>query len=206
MVTLALPLLVSATLSELLLPTFTLPKLRLVVLNPSNLVEAIPVPLSAIDVGEFGALLTSEIDPDAAPVVVGANTALKVAFFPARIVIGALMPDILKPAPVTVADEIVKLADPPFDKVIVCELLVPVVTLPKAALEGVAEICGWAPVPVSAMDKGEFDALLTSEMVPVALLLVVGANCAVNVEVCPALIVRGVASPLMVNPVPDAVA
>jgi hypothetical protein len=140
MVTLALPLLVSATLSELLLPVFTLPKLKLVVLNPSTLVEAIPVPLSGMDSGELGELLTSVIDPETVPAVVGAKTALNVVFFPARIVSGAVMPEMLNPVPVTPTDEIVRLADPPFDTVMVCELLVPVETLPNAALDGVAEI------------------------------------------------------------------
>ena len=119
MVTLALPLLVSATLSELLLPTFTLPKLKLVVLSPSTFVEATPVPLNGIDIDGLGELLVSVIEPDTAPAVVGAKTALNVAFLPAPIVIGALMPEILNPAPVTLTDEIVRLADPPFDTVIV---------------------------------------------------------------------------------------
>jgi hypothetical protein len=44
--------------------------------------------------------------------------------------------------PVTVACEIVALAVPVFFKVIVCELLFPITTLPKAALDGVAESCG----------------------------------------------------------------
>ena len=48
-----------------------------------TLVEAMPVPLSAIDSGEPGALLASEIVPETAPVVVGAKTALKVMFLPA---------------------------------------------------------------------------------------------------------------------------
>jgi len=140
MVTLALPLLVSATVSELLLPVFTLPKLRLVVLNPSTFVEAMPVPLSGIESGELAELLTKLIEPDTAPAVVGAKTALNVVFFPARIVSGALIPEMLNPAPVTLTDEIMRLADPPFDTVIVCELLVPVETLPNAALDGVAAI------------------------------------------------------------------
>jgi hypothetical protein len=203
MVTLAFPLLVSATLSELLLPSFTLPKLRLVVLKPSTLVEAMPVPLSGIASGEDGALLESVIEPEAAPAVVGANTALKVAFRPARIVSGALMPEILNPGPVTPTEEIVKLPVPPLDTVMVCELLVPVETLPNAALEGVAEICACVPVPLSAIASGEFAALLTSEMLPVALPPAVGVNCAVKVAVCPAAIVNGVARPVIVNPAPE---
>ena len=131
---------VSATLSELLLPVFTLPKLRLVVLNPSTLVEAIPVPLSGMDSGELGELLARVIEPETAPAVVGAKIALNVVFLPARIVSGALMPEMLNPVPVTLTDEIVRVADPPFETVMVCELLVPVETLPKAALDGVAAI------------------------------------------------------------------
>jgi len=175
-VTLALPLLVSATLSELLLPAFTFPKLRLVVLKPSTLVEATPVPLSGMDSGEPGELLISVTEPETAPAAVGANTALNVAFMPARMVSGALMPEILNPAPVTLTEEIVKLADPPLETVIVCELLVPVETLPKAALVGVAKICACVPVPVNAIVIGEFGALLTSDIVPVALPAVMGTN------------------------------
>ena len=52
------------------------------------------------------------------------------------------MPVVLKPAPATVTAEIVTLALPPLVRLIVCELLVPVTTLPKAALLGVAESCG----------------------------------------------------------------
>jgi hypothetical protein len=205
-VTLALPLLVSATLSELLLPSFTLPKLKLVVLNPSTLVEATPVPLRGMDNGELGELLTRVIEPETAPAVVGAKTALNVAFLPARIVSGALMPEILKPVPVTLTDEIVRLAEPPLVTVIVCELLVPVETLPKAALDGLVAICGCVPVPVRAMASGEFGALLTIEMLPAAFPEVVGTNCAVKVAACPALIVSGVAIPLMLKPAPEAVA
>jgi len=48
----------------------------------------------------------------------------------------------VKPAPDTVAWEIVTLALPALDSLIVCELLVPVTTLPKLALEGVGASCG----------------------------------------------------------------
>ena len=78
--------------------------------------------------------------------------------------------------------------------------------MPKAALDGVAAICGCVPVPVSAIASGEFGALLTIEMLPVALPAVAGANRAVKVAICPALIVKGVAIPLMLKPAPDAVA
>ncbi len=180
MVTLALPVLVTATLSELLLPTLTLPKFRLAVLRPRVLVEATPVPLSGMLIDGVGELLAMVMEPEAAPAEVGAKTALKVAFLPAAMVTGALMPVKLKPAPVTLTEEMVKLPEPPLEMVMVWELLVPVETLPKAALDGVAEICGCVPEPLMAMFSGEFGALLMMEMVPEALPPVVGANWAVN--------------------------
>ena len=65
--TFVLPLFVKTAVSELLLPTLTLPKLKLDVLRPNNFVAASPVPLSAIARGEFGALLLSVIEPLTAP-------------------------------------------------------------------------------------------------------------------------------------------
>jgi len=60
-------------------------------------------------------------------------------------------------------------------------------------------------VPDIEIIVGEFGALLTIEIVPVALPPVVGANCAVNEVVWPAVNVFGVTSPLTLNPVPVAV-
>ena len=141
-VTFEFPLFVMVTLEELLLPSLTLPKLRLVGLAPSKCVAATPVPLSEIASGEFGALLTSEMDPFTAPADPGANTALNVVVLPALTVAGTLIPVMLNPAPVTFACVIVRAAVPPFVKVIVCELLLPVTTLPKLALVGLADIWG----------------------------------------------------------------
>ena len=134
-VTLEFPLFVKATLSALLLPTFTLPKLRLEVLRPSNFVAATPVPLRAMARGEFGALLVRLTEPVTAPAVVGANTALNVAEPPAAMFNGVVMPVVLKPVPVVVTAVIVTVAVPPLVKLIVWELLVPVTTLPNAALD-----------------------------------------------------------------------
>src|SRR6266446_3327389 len=55
-VTFAFPLFVRVAPSELLLPIFTFPKLRIVGLAPSKNVAATPVPLMGIASGEFGAL------------------------------------------------------------------------------------------------------------------------------------------------------
>jgi hypothetical protein len=141
MVMFEFPLFFRVVVSALLLPVFTLPNGKLAGVAPSSVVEAAPVPLSAMASGEFGALLTNETDPLAAPAVAGANTTLNVVFPPAAIVLGKERPLVLKPEPVTLAAVIVTLAFPPFDNVIVCELLFPVITLPKLTLAGFAVSC-----------------------------------------------------------------
>ena len=97
-----------------------------------------------------------------------------------------------------------RLAVPEFVRVTVCEADPPTATDPKARDVGLATSCACAPVPVIEMVVGEFGALLTIEIVPVAFPPAVGANCAVNDAVFPAANVSGVASPLMLNPAPDA--
>jgi hypothetical protein len=184
----------------------TLPKLRFDVLRPNTFVEATPVPLSVMASGEFGALLVRVTEPLTAPAVVGANIALNAADLPAAMLNGVLMPVVLNPAPPTVAAEIVTVAVPLLVRLIVCELLVPVTTFPKAALDGVAVSCGWVAMPLRAIVNGELGALLMIEMLPVGLPAEVGANCAVNDVLSPAPRVTGVASPVMLKPDPDALA
>src|SRR5271156_2008625 len=205
-VTFEFPLLVSVVVSELLLPTLTFPKLKLDELSPSRLVAATPVPLREIVSGELGALLTSVIDPVTLPAVLGPNTALNVAALPAAIVTGAVIPVMLKPAPETVNEEIVTVALPPLVRLTDCELFVPVVTLPNAAVVGVAANWGWVPVPLKLIVVGEFSPLLTIEMLPLGLPADVGANCALKVVLSPAPNASGVLNPLMLKPVPDTVA
>ena len=112
----------------------------------------------------------------------------------------------LNPAPVTVADEIVSEAVPPFVIFTGVVFVLPSVTLPKLTGVGFAEICGCVPVPLKAIVKGEPGALLVIETLPVALPADVGANCAVKVVFPPALIVTGTVNPVMLKPVPDALA
>src|SRR2546426_11831699 len=52
------------------------------------------------------------------------------------------------------------------------------------------------------MVLGELGALLTSETLPDALPVAVGANCTLKVLDCPAARVRGKVSPLMLKPAP----
>src|SRR5438445_5505305 len=56
------------------------------------------------------------------------------------------------------------------------------------------------------MVRGEPGALLVMEAVPLALPVADGANCAVKVVFCPAASVSGRDKPLMLNPVPEALA
>jgi len=194
------PLLVRVTLRDLLLPVLTLPKLKLVGFAPSTWVAARPVPLRAIAVGEPGALLVSEMLPEALPEEVGAKTALNVALLPAETVWGE-KPVILNPAPVALPCEIVRFALPVFFRVIVCELLLPVTTLPKATLDGVTVSCGCAPVPLRTIAVGEPGALLVSEMLPEALPEEVGVKTALNVALLPGEIVWA-EKPVTLNPLP----
>lgn len=205
-VTLEFPVFVKEALRLLLLPTFTLPKLRFDVLNVSSRVPATPVPLKVIMSGELGALLVSETEPVTDPPTVGVKTTLNVACEPVGIVSGVPRPVIVKPAPDTVACEITTLAVPLFVKLIVCELLLPVETFPKAAVPGTAPSCAWLPVPLKTIVNGELGALLATEMLPEALPDVVGANCAVKVALCPAAIVTPADNPFTLKPVPVALA
>jgi hypothetical protein len=175
-VTFEFPLFVSVVVNELLLPTLTLPKGRLDELSPRTLVAATPVPLREIVIGELGALLTSFIDPVTLPAALGPNTALNVAELPDVMVTGAVIPVVLKPAPETVTEEIVTVALPPLVRLMVCELFVPVVTLPNAAVVGVAASCGCVPVPLRLIVVGEFSPLLIIEMLPLAPAADVGVN------------------------------
>jgi len=160
----------------------------------------VPVPDSGITVGEVGALLVMEMLPLALPAAAGANTALNDTLAPAASVC-AVSPCTLKPVPVTVTCEMVKLAVPVFFRLIGCELLVPTVTLPKFTVVGVTEISGCVAVPDSEITVGEVGALLVMEMLPLALPAAVGANTALNDTLAPAATVCAV-SPCTLKPAP----
>ena len=136
-VTFEFPLLVNVTLKVLLLPSCTLPKLKLVGPTPSNCVEPSPVPLNEMASGELGPLLTRETEPLTLEVDVGENATLRVVLPPAAIVAGTVSPLMLNPVPDTFAWEIATLAVPLFFRLIVCVLVLPMATLPKLTLAGV---------------------------------------------------------------------
>lgn len=71
--TFAFPVLLTVTVCVDDDPVFTLPKLRDVELKERRCVAAIPVPLSAMDAGELGALLTILTLPLSVPAEAGEN-------------------------------------------------------------------------------------------------------------------------------------
>jgi hypothetical protein len=90
--TLLLPVFVSDTLCELLLPSFTLPKLKLVPLKLNVRVAATPVPLNAIESVPFEALLVIVTEPEADPADDGSKLTLNVVVAFACSVIGKFKP------------------------------------------------------------------------------------------------------------------
>lgn len=165
-----------------------------------------PVPERETVDGELGAVLVMVTLPVTAPATAGANVAVNVELCPAGIVAGSVRPETPKPAPAGVNAETVTLADPPLVSVTIWVPVAPTATVPNATGEGLAVNWPWTPVPESVTVAGEFGALLTTEMLPEAAPPVVGAKRAENVEDWPAGRVRGKVSPVMLKPVPVAVA
>jgi len=175
-VMLPFPLLVMDVVSEELLPSFTFPKLRVEGLAPSDKVAVAPMPDRLITSGEGVPFVVSVMLPVTVAADDGVKTALKVALPPAAIVVDVERPVSVKPVPDTVTCENVRVAFPVFSSVIVCELLVPTVTVPKVTLVGLAEIVGWVPVPLRAMVSGELGASLVIATLPVVIAAVFGAK------------------------------
>jgi hypothetical protein len=102
----------------------------------------------------------------------------------------------------------VALAFPLLVKVIDCCPLLPVATFPNATLPGLAtsvELVA-TPVPTMLTTCGEPGALSVKVMLPVCAPAAVGANCALNERLWPAVKVVGKESPLIPKPVPATVA
>ena len=145
MVTLPVPVLLTATGSVLLVPTATVPKFRVLGLALSWPTAATPLPASGTLFGELEALLTKEALPLAVVVVVGAKVILKDVLWPDARLNGSVFPPMLNPVPVALYCEIVAVAGPPFVIITGSVLLVPTVTLPKLRLVGLVVSCGYPP-------------------------------------------------------------
>lgn len=85
--------------------------------------------------------------------------------------------------------------------------LPPATTLPKPRLAGLTP--NWpaaVPVPEMGIVRFGFEPFDTTEIVPLALAADVAAKLALKVKLCPAVRVMGGFKPLMLKPVPEAVA
>ena len=202
--TTAFPELVRVMFCDEFPPTAILPNGTFVGLIVKPGCDCVPVPLSAIASGEFGASLAIEMLPVAAPAAVGANFTVKEVLCPPFNVV-AESPLMLKPAPDGEPDEIAMLPVPVLVRVTDTNELLPTAKLPKLTAVGFAARCGWVPTPTRLTFKIGFDALLVIVTAPAALPAAAGANFAVKVVVWPAFKVIG-PSPVMLKPVPDAAA
>jgi hypothetical protein len=146
----------------------------------------VPLALREATVGELRALLATDTVPEMLPTTVGANWIPRLLDCPGANVSGKLNPLTLKPAPETVACEILKLVVPELVRVTVWLPAVPTVTFPKLRALGVIESVRFTPLPLRETLVGEFGAVLSNETVPVALPVMVGANCICKVLDCPA--------------------
>jgi hypothetical protein len=130
-VTFEFPALVTVTFCELLLPTFTFPKLTFVGLRLRVRVAAIPEPLRLTDVGEVGALLTMEMLPDAEPTKVGKNATIIVVCCPALMFNGSVNPLTLKADPDSFTWVMLSVAVPVFVMISAWDRLVPTTAFAK---------------------------------------------------------------------------
>ena len=163
-----------------------------------------PVPPSGTTSGEFGVLLMSVMLPEKVLADAGANPTLKEAEPPGATESGKASPEVLNPVPAREAWVTLRVAVPGFRIVSVCVLVTPTVTLPKLMLEGITEICGCTPVPLSEIVAVELVAVLTTLMLPDTAPVASGENFAVSGRLWPAERVTAPGNPVTLNPVPAA--
>ena len=143
--------------------------------------------------------------PLTVPPVVGANVTVKVADWLALSTVPLEIPLALKPAPLAVTPEIATLEFPLFVMVVVCELVVPSITFPKAMLAGLAptEYVAVCPVPDKLITRGDGVAFVVSLIEPLTAPADEGSNVALNVALPPGPIDVDVLSPVSPNPAPE---
>jgi hypothetical protein len=196
----------SAPLRLLLVPTTTLPKLKLPG-ETLNCPAVVPEPANAMVKFEFEASETTEMPPLADPAEVGAKATPKVKLCPGDRAIGKLSPVTLNPLPVTLACVTLTLEPPELVKVSDRVALLPICTLPKLRLiEVAATVPGVPPLPESARVRLELAALLTIETLPLADPPVCGAKVTLKFVLWPADSVKGRLGPLRLKPAPVIVA
>jgi hypothetical protein len=138
--TLELPVLVRVTFCVLVVPRETFPKLRLVGLAESNWLDEAPVPLTLMVVGALLALLATVMVPVSAPAAVGAKLTFMLTLCPAARYRGNESPLALKAGAEELTPESVIVAFPVLLSTTTCEPLLPMETLPRFKVAGLAEI------------------------------------------------------------------
>jgi hypothetical protein len=188
--------------------TVTLPKLKLAALTVNcGLGAALLVPLRVTRfVLPLEELLPIVIWPLAVPVAVGRNCTCNVSDCVGFNVAGKLLPTIVKPAPLIVAEFTVTGAVPVDVSVNDCVVAVFAVTLPKLKLAALTVNCGLAaavPIPFRATKiVPSVVELLLIAICPLAVPVVVGSNWTWSVTDCVGFRVTGRLPPTMENPVP----
>jgi hypothetical protein len=129
-VTLEPPVLVTVSDKNSLLPTVTVPKVRLVGFDP-NAPGATPVPDNGSNSEGFGASEVIVTVPLALPAARGEKVAVNVVLCDALRASGVVMPLNLNPVPLTEACEMLTVAPVLLVNVMVWLLWLPMVTVPK---------------------------------------------------------------------------
>jgi hypothetical protein len=163
-----------------------------------------PVPVTGTVTVASDALLLTVIVPAMLPAAFGEKSATSTADCPAASVVLLPTPVALKPVPLMVAVEIVKLEFPPLVSV-TCRVADPFTfTLPKVTLDGFTFIMRelLPPVPVSTIVIWLSDAVEVTRTDPLKLVADSGRNATVNCVLAPAASVIGVLKPDTENPVP----
>jgi hypothetical protein len=145
MFTAALPELLNTICCVPAAPTSTEPKLTLTGLAdnwPVAAVVAVPL-IATARLGLFGSLLAIVRLPVSFPVAVGLNVTLACIDWPALIVWGVVIPLRANKDPVTLIEEMVKLAVPVLFKTNPAVPLDPTLTVPKLIALGLTDSCGW---------------------------------------------------------------
>jgi hypothetical protein len=199
------PVFVTVTDTVLLVPTVTLPKLALLGFAATE-PGASPVPESAMLSGEPAASDTIASVVLAALAVAGAKRTVKGKLWFAASVTGTDSPLTKKPAPLTLACEMVTAVPPVLVRVPDLLALLPTCTLPKARLVGVAVNCpGATPVPEIGRTTS-LEESVANVTFPVKFPPEVGANATLSGALFPACRVSGRARLLIENPAPLKVA
>src|ERR1700758_2545836 len=191
------PVFVTVSDSVPLPPTCTLPKLRVVGLDPRAPAES-PVPLRAIVKFELEASDVMVTVPVKFPTDCGANVTVNVALSEAFSVNGAVIPLILNVVPLTEAFDTLTLVPPVLVSVVVTDRLAPTITLPKLSLPGLSASCPGGggvdvevPVPVSVRFVTASDAVLVIESVALKVPAAFGVKSTLIGVLCPAARVTG---------------